>query len=98
MDDGHQRGIGQDSIPIRVAAFMDAEAIADCLRAAFAQHRAEYTPEAYADTVLSSDGVLRRLQEMLLFVAVSDAKIVGTIGCMVNGSEGHLRGMAVLPD
>jgi GNAT superfamily N-acetyltransferase len=35
---------------------------------------------------------------MLLFVAVCDAKIVGTIGCVANGSEGHLRGMAVLPD
>jgi GNAT superfamily N-acetyltransferase len=98
MDDGHQRGIGQDSFQIRVAEFTDAEAIADCLRTAFAQHRAEYTPEAYADTVLSSDGVVRRLQEMLLFVAVCDAKIVGTIGYVANGSEGHLRGMAVLPD
>jgi GNAT superfamily N-acetyltransferase len=35
---------------------------------------------------------------MCLFVAVSDEEIVGTIGCMVSESEGHLRGMAVLPD
>lgn len=48
--------------------------------------------------MLDSDGVLRRLREMLLFVAISDREIVGTIGCLVNGSEGHLRGMAVLPD
>jgi GNAT superfamily N-acetyltransferase len=98
MDDGHQRGVGQDSFQIRVAEFTDAEAIADCLRSAFAQHRVEYTPEAYADTVLDSDAVLRRLREMLLFVAVSDRRIVGTIGCVANGDEGHLRGMAVLPD
>lgn len=98
MDDGRQRGVGQDSYQIRVAELTDAEAIADCLRAAFAQHRVEYTPEAYADTVLSSDGVLRRLHEMLLFVAVSDGEIIGTIGCVANGSEGHLRGTAVLPD
>jgi len=98
MDDGHQRGVGQDSYQIRVAEFTDAEGIADCLCGAFAQHRVEYAPEAYTDTVLSSDGVLRRLHEMLLFVAVSDEEIIGTIGCAANGAEGHLRGMAVLPD
>lgn len=35
---------------------------------------------------------------MTLFVAASDKGIVGTIGCSVHGEEGHLRGMAVVPD
>ncbi len=35
---------------------------------------------------------------MCVFVAVSQDKIVGTVGCKVNGKEGHLRGMAVLPE
>lgn len=97
MYDGHQRGVRHDVFEIRRAQVTDAGAIAGCLGAGFAQHRDQYTPGAYADTVLNSDGVLRRLQEMCLFVAVSDGEIVGTIGCMVNGLEGHLRGMAVLP-
>jgi GNAT superfamily N-acetyltransferase len=93
-----KRTVRQDPVQIRRAQVTDAETIAGCLSAAFAQHRDEYTAGAYADTVLNSDGVLRRLQEMCLLVAISDGYIVGTIGCMVNGSEGHLRGMAVLPD
>jgi len=93
-----KKGVRQDPVQIRRAQVTDAEAIVGCLSAAFAQHRDDYTAGAYADTVLNSDGVRWRLQEMCLFVAISDGEIVGTIGCMANGSEGHLRGMAVLPD
>ena len=93
-----KRSVRQGPVQIRRAQVTDAEAIAGCLSAAFAQHRDEYTAGAYADTVLNLDGVRRRLREMCLFVALSDEEIVGTIGCMVNGAEGHLRGMAVLPD
>lgn len=98
MYDGNQRGVRHGFFEIRRAQVTDAEAIAECLAESFAPHRDQYTPGAYADTVLDSDGVLRRLREMLLFVAISDGEIVGTVGCVVNGSEGHLRGMAVLPD
>ena len=97
MYDGNLRGVRHNAFEIRRAEVTDAEAIAECLGVAFAQHRDQYTPGAYADTVLKSDGVVRRLQEMCLFVAVSGREIVGTIGCMVTGLEGHLRGMAVLP-
>jgi predicted N-acetyltransferase YhbS len=93
-----KRSVRQDPVQTRRAQVTDAEAIASCLSAAFAQHHDEYTAGAYADTVLNSDGVRRRLQEMCLFVAISDGEIVGTVGCVVNGSEGRLRGMAVLPD
>jgi GNAT superfamily N-acetyltransferase len=93
-----KRGVRHDPVQICKAQVTDAEGIVGCLSVAFAEHRDEYTAGAYADTVLNSDGVLRRLQEMCLFVAVSDEEIVGTIGCMVSESEGHLRGMAVLPD
>lgn len=98
MDDGNQRGVRQNFFQVRRAAVTDAGAVAGCLGAAFARYRDEYTSEAYADTVLNSDGVVRRLHEMSLLVAVSQGRIVGTMGCVVNGAEGHLRGMAVLPD
>jgi len=42
--------------------------------------------------------IQHRLKEMWVFVAVSGNKTVGTIGCRANGQEGHLRGMAVLPE
>ena len=96
MDDG--KVTRQDPFQIRKADATDANGIADCLTAAFVPHRNQYTAAAYADTVLNHEGVLRRLQDMCLFVAVSKGQIVGTVSCVGNGLEGHLRGMAVLPD
>src|SRR5436309_14987865 len=83
---------------IRKADAKDGEAILACLRAAFENYRVQYTPEAFADTVLDANTLERRRREMCLFVAVAEGKIVGTIGCSVSGAEGHLRGMAVLPE
>ena len=69
-----------------------------CLAAAFAPYRERYTAEAYRDTVLTADTVAERLREMCVWVAVVEETIAGTIGCRANGAEGHLRGMAVLPE
>ena len=94
-------GVGTGSaerVHVRKAEAADSAAISGCLEAAFALYRERYTPEAYADTVPDAQGVLGRMREMNLFVAVSDGTIVGTLGSMVNGSEGHLRGMAVRPE
>ena len=82
---------------IRAAQLADALGIAACLSAAFAPYRDQYSPGAFADTVLDSDGVRQRMNEMQLFVAVSGEAVIGTIGCQAKGDEGHLRGMAVLP-
>lgn len=35
---------------------------------------------------------------MHMLVAVTDDQIVGTIGAAEHGDEGHIRGMAVLPE
>ncbi|HLV86741.1 MAG TPA: GNAT family N-acetyltransferase [Candidatus Sulfotelmatobacter sp.] len=86
------------SFRIRRAASEDAEAILACLDAAFAPYRSQYTPGAFADTVLDAETVHRRLTEMRLFVAIAGESIVGTIGCNAKGKEGHIRGMAVLPE
>ncbi len=47
---------------------------------------------------MDAASVQERIREMCVFVAVSEQKIAGTIGCKANGEEGHLRGMAVLPE
>ena len=60
-------------------------------------YRSDYTPKAFADTVLDPEATRLRMRDMSLFVAVSFGETVGTIGCRANGREGHVRGMAVLP-
>jgi [ribosomal protein S18]-alanine N-acetyltransferase len=87
-----------NSLQIRKAAADDGQAILACLAAAFAPYRDQYTPEAFADTVMDAASVQERLREMCVFVALSEGRVVGTIGCKANGEEGHLRGMAVLPE
>lgn len=83
---------------VRRATVEDVEAIVDCLRRAFEEYASAYTPGAFADTVPDAHGITRRMKEMCLLVAVSANRIVGTIGYTVNGTEGHLRGMAVFPE
>ena len=96
-------------IEIRKATPDDSASILECLRAAFEDYRASYTPMAFADTVLTPEALQNRLARMSVFVAVSESgQVVGTIGCHVVDAtgdhatdcathEGHLRGMAVLP-
>jgi GNAT superfamily N-acetyltransferase len=92
------------SFTVRPANFSDASGILTCLRAAFAPYESSYTKPAYIDTVLTEETLAGRLRTMSIFVAINNAgEIIGTIGCNVvdeadNEKEGHLRGMAVLPD
>jgi len=87
-----------NSFQIQRAVENDGPAILACLAAAFAPYCNQYTPDAFADTVLDSATVQRRICDMCVFIVVSDDDtIIGTIGCKANGGEGHLRGMAVLP-
>ena len=89
----------QTFVTIRKASDGDASGILECLRVAFEPYRDQYTPEAFADTVLTPATIQHRLESMSVFVAVTaEGQIVGTIACsVVNASEGHLRGMAVMP-
>jgi GNAT superfamily N-acetyltransferase len=83
---------------IRAADTADAPHIVACLEAAFAPYRDLYTPAAYTDTVPQTDGILRRIKGMRVLVALAGDQVVGTIaGSLDDRGEGHLRGMAVLP-
>ena len=83
---------------IRQARQEDCESILDCLAAAFAPYRRQYTRAAYIDTVLDPSSLRNRMQSMHILVAMADGTIVGTVGASAQGEEGHLRGMAVLPE
>jgi ribosomal protein S18 acetylase RimI-like enzyme len=87
------------SFSIRKATSSDVAAILECLREAFEPYRDSYTPGAFADTVLTPETLLHRLETMCVFVAVRDAdEVAGTIAChIVDPDVGHIRGMAVRP-
>jgi ribosomal protein S18 acetylase RimI-like enzyme len=86
---------------IRRAVEADASGILDCLSAAFAAYRGCYSEQGFLDTVLTPETLKHRMKQMVIFVAVqlSDGTVIGTVACGLTGAEeGHLRGMAVLPD
>jgi GNAT superfamily N-acetyltransferase len=85
-------------VEIRPAVKDDAGAILKCLAAAFEPYRAEYSPAAFADTVLDEETVLVRFLQMHILVATASGDVVGTVSGVCHGGEGHLRGMAVLPE
>jgi ribosomal protein S18 acetylase RimI-like enzyme len=85
------------SLKIRQAEEADSDAILRCLAVAFAPYKEQYTPAAFADTVLNDSTLQARLQTMHVLVAILDGEIVGTVAGAHDGEEGHLRGMAVLP-
>jgi len=85
-------------IEVCSADHADTVAILRCLAAAFAPYRSEYTPAAFADTVLSHETLHLRLQQMHVLVATAAGNVVGTVAGVCNVEEGHLRGMAVLPE
>ena len=82
---------------IRLAEDYDASGIVACLAAAFEPYRVAYTPGAWADTVLDSELLRRRMSAMRVLVSEQQRNIIGTIALAAHTPTGHLRGMAVLP-
>ena len=84
---------------IRLATIKDVKAVHEVLLAAFEEYRSYYSPEGFADTILSEERAKDRIKETNVYVAVNQhGKIIGTIGWeKLNESEGHIRGMGVIP-
>jgi len=83
---------------IREAGEDDAQSILNCLEVAFTPYRSQYTPDAFAGTVVNLAMFHQRMRNMHVLVAVCEGSIVGTVSAAICGDgEGHLRGMAVLP-
>jgi ribosomal protein S18 acetylase RimI-like enzyme len=84
-------------VVVRKATQADAEGILACLTEAFAPFRSQYTPAAFADTVLTAETLRERFDSMTILVAeAACAEMAGTIAAGVSAErEGHLRGMAV---
>ncbi len=90
----------QRKIEIRIAKYRDAKEIHKVILSAFEEYRHFYTPEGFADTVMSEEAVKERMEKMNLYVAVDHNRmIIGTIGWQkISENEAHLRGMAIIPD
>lgn len=88
---------------IRPANEGDQAGILNCLAAVFEPYRKDYTPGGFADTVLDASTLRERLRQMRVLVATAESAasepiILGTVAGAASGNEGHLRGMAVLPE
>jgi len=90
--------IASRSIHIRPATESDASAILNCLALAFEPYREQYSAAGFLDTVLTPETLHSRLQSMHILVALSGQKVIGTVSATRHEREGHLRGMAVLPE
>ena len=87
-------------VTIRRAELKDIPGVIDCLDAAFEPYRQSYTPEGFRDTVPTAEDAQRRLKEMTILIAEDGcSRIIGSLSYQVYDScEGHLRGMAVIPE
>ena len=96
---GTPMAMKDQAFQIRQAVLQDSDQILACLQAAFAPYKDLYTAAAFADTVLNSLAIKTRLRQMHMLVATSQDQIIGTVsGAARADGEGHLRGMAILPE
>jgi len=86
------------AIQIRLGAADDASAIESLLLESFAEFKSQYTKAAFDATAIKSDGILARLNEGPLWVALLDKKIIGTVAAVFRDSSLYIRGMAVHPE
>lgn len=84
-------------IHIRLAAPDDAAQIASVLYESFVEYKSSYTDEGFAATTPNGAQVQSRIEERLVWVAVLDGAIVGTISAVDKGDALYIRGMAILP-
>ena len=87
-------------VTIRQAELKDIPGVIDCLTAAFEPYRQSYTQDAFRNTVPTAGAAQLRLKEMPILIAEhGSSSIIGSISYQVfNSCEGHLRGMAVVPE
>jgi GNAT superfamily N-acetyltransferase len=87
------------SCVIRQATVQDEAAVLGILREAFAPFRHFYSDEGFFDTTLTSKSYKKRLAHSTILLAEFNGKPAGTVACSrLCEEEGHLRGMAVLPE
>jgi putative acetyltransferase len=82
---------------IRRATTGDAAVIATILYESFREFRLLYTDGGFAATTPDTEGVLARIKEGPVWVAMRENVAIGTAAAVLQGESLYIRGMAVLP-
>jgi len=85
-------------VKVRLATKDDAAEISWVLFNAFAAHRDNYTPEAFAAVTPATDEIVRRFGEGPQWIAEIDGDEVGTVSVTAEPEGLYIRSMAVRPD
>ena len=84
-------------VKIRRARRCDAVAIERLVRGSFREHEPAYTPEAFDLATPRKREIETRIKNWIVWVAVEQNEIVGTVSVYEKGSGLHVRSMAVHP-
>ena len=85
------------SIKIRLAEYNDAPAIAELLYESFIEYRAMYTEKAFAVTTPRIVEIKDRIGNKIVWVALYNNRIAGTVSIKPRDERLFIRSMAVLP-
>jgi len=86
------------TIDIRRATSQDAASVTSVLEKAFIEYRQLYTDKGYAATVITADEVKARMGEGPMWVAIDNARIVGTVSAIAKDEALYIRGMGIVPN
>lgn len=89
---------GQSIVQVRLANWDEAAAIAAVLYEAFVEYEAIYTPEAFAITTPTLEEIQKRWSEGLVWIALYDNRVVGTVAAVAKGEALYVRSLAILPE
>ena len=88
----------QRAVRIRRAKQNDSAAIELLLRESFREYERAYTPKAFEITTPKKHEIEDRIKHWVVWVALHDSRIVGTISAHPEGGVAlHIRSMAVHP-
>ena len=89
---------GGHELFIRIAIHADSRVISEILLEAFLPFQHLYTEKAFAATTVSPDEVRNRMREGIVWVAIKNNRVVGTVAVKQKTRGLYIRGMVVLPE
>ncbi|MFL5704814.1 MAG: hypothetical protein ACJ8AG_18560, partial [Ktedonobacteraceae bacterium] len=66
------------------------------MHTSFVEYESVYTPEAFAATTPTPEQIQHRMSEGLMWVALQDETIVGSVSVVPKSGSLYIRGMAIL--
>jgi len=87
----------ESNVQIRFASPDESDAIAAVISESFAEFETFYTSEAFAATTPNAEKVRERFDEGVIWAALKNGEVVGTVSVVVKGEKLYIRSMAVSP-